>query len=330
MDLRGSTVVVTGASSGIGRATALLLAERGANVVVAARRANPLEEVAAECVAHGVGALAVPTDVADPVAVEALANAAVERFGRIDGWVNAAGVSLIGPFEALPPDAFRRTVDVDFFGVVHGSRAALRELRRSGGGAIVNVASVAGRVGAPYYTAYSAAKHAVVGFSQSLRMELRSDRSIAVCTVLPAAIDTPFFEHSGNYRGRPYKPVRPFYTADDVARTIASVLEHPRGEVFVGGVARPATWVRSLVPPLFEAAYAAIVERDHFLDQPAPPTPGNVFEPVPYGTTVDGGWSQREAPLATVANVALTATAAAVLLGVVRLLAGRVRGPGGR
>jgi NAD(P)-dependent dehydrogenase (short-subunit alcohol dehydrogenase family) len=311
MNLRGATIVITGASSGIGRETALQLASRGANVVVAARRGEPLQEVVDESRSRGGDALGMTMDVADEGAMRTLRDAAIERFGGIDGWVNNASVSLIGPFEALPPDAFRRTLEVNFLGVVNGCRAALEVFRRNDRGVIVNVASLAGRVGAPYYTAYASAKHAVVGFSQSLRMELEKT-GIDVCTVMPAAIDTPFFEHSGNYAGRPFKPIRPFYQPELVAKIIVGLLERPRREVFAGDVGRLSTWFRTLSPGLFERAYGAMVERDHFLDEPSAPGPGNVFEPMASGTSVHGGWSERQPSLATASRLAGLATAAMI------------------
>jgi NAD(P)-dependent dehydrogenase (short-subunit alcohol dehydrogenase family) len=320
MELRGATIVVTGASSGIGRETAIRLAERGANVVLAARREEPLAEVVEECNRRGGGALGVRVDVADEASVRTLAESAIARFGRIDGWVNNASVSLIGPFEDLPGDAFRRLIDVNFHGVVHGSRAALAAFRREGRGTLVNVASLAGRVGGPYYTAYASAKHAVVGFSQSLRMELAKSPDIHVCTVMPAAIDTPFFEHSGNYVGRPFKPIRPFYQPELAAAVIVGLFEQPRREVFVGDMAAPSTLFRTLAPGLFERAYGAMVERDHFLQEPAAPTNGNVLEPVPFGTDVHGGWAQRQPSLVTASRVGSVATVALLALGISALM----------
>ena len=322
MELREATIVVTGASSGIGRETALRLAEKGANVVVAARREEPLATLVEECRARGGDALGVRVDVADEASVRTLGEAAIARFGRLDGWVNNASVSLIGPFEQLPPDAFRRTVEVNFFGVVNGSRVALEAFRREGGGTLVNVASLAGRIGAPYYSAYAAAKHAVVGFTQSLRMELADEPDINICTVMPAAIDTPFFQHSGNFAGRVFKPIRPFYQPELVADLIVGLFEHPKGEVFAGTMARPSSWFRSLTPGIFERTFGSMVERDHFLDEPEPPKLGNVFKPMPEGTEVHGGWSDRQPSMETVSRVAGFASVAALgalVLGVVSL-----------
>jgi NAD(P)-dependent dehydrogenase (short-subunit alcohol dehydrogenase family) len=315
MNLSGATIVVTGASSGIGRLTALRLAERGANVVVAARRDGPLGTLVEECRRRGGEALGVRTDVADETSVRTLGEAALSRFGRIDGWVNNASVSLIGPFEELPADAFRRTIDVNFHGVVHGSRVALEAFRRQGEGTLVNVASLAGRVGAPYYSAYAAAKHAVVGFSQSLRMELAKSPGINVCTVMPAAIDTPFFQHSGNFAGRPFKPIRPFYQPELVADLIVDLLERPRREVFAGEMAGPSSLFRNLAPGVFERIYGAMVKRDHFAQEPQAPTLGNVFEPVAHGIEVHGGWAGRQRSLIWASRAASLATLGAVALG---------------
>src|SRR3954447_9666541 len=203
--LNGAVVVITGASSGIGREAARAFAQRGASVVVAARREDPLESLVAECERVGGQALAVPTDVTDPEAVEALARRAEERFGGIDVWVNNAGVYLAGRFEDTPPEDFKRLMDVNFYGYVHGARAALPRLRAHHG-VLINNASVDSAASFPYFSAYVASKWAVRGLSAALRQEYLDD-GVDVCTILPAAIDTPLFQHAGNYTGWEMKAI---------------------------------------------------------------------------------------------------------------------------
>ena len=289
--LGDSVVVITGASSGIGRAAALAFARRGASVVLAARREEPLREVESECERAGGSALAVPTDVTDETAVEALANRALERFGRIDTWVNNAGVTVFARFEDAPPRAYERVIETNFFGYVYGARAALRRFREQASGVLINNASINGRVGSPYASAYVASKWAVRGWSESLRQELRAADDIHVCVVLPASIDTPFFQHAANYTGRRVKPLSPLYGVDKVADAIVGLAERPRREVIVGGAGRLMSWQHTLAPALAERAFAAQVEKDHFQDGGAPATEGNLFEPVGEGTGESGGWA---------------------------------------
>lgn len=289
MELRGAVVVVTGASSGIGRATALAFARAGAHVVAAARRREPLEEVAALCRDHGPGALAVPTDVADEAAVHELAARAFEAFGRIDVWVNNAGVAAWGRFETAPPEILRRVVDVNLFGVFHGARAALPHFRAGGRGVLINVASMVGKMAFPYYTSYVASKFAVVGFSEMLREELLGS-GIDVVTIMPGAVDTPLFEHGANYLGRGVKPPKPLYAPDDVARAIVESAVRPRRERFVGASGRVQRLVHAVAPRLFERMARRLFERDHLMATPAPATAGNVLDPMERGVSADGGW----------------------------------------
>lgn len=294
--LKDSVVVITGASSGIGKATARLFASKGAALVLGARRKDLLEELAQECRRMGTQAVAVQVDVSQEDEVQNLARQAIEHYGRIDVWVNNAGVYLLGRFEDSPPDAFRQVIETNLFGYVYGARAALPHMREQGSGVLINNASIFGSIGAPYLSAYVTSKFAVRGLSESLRQEMLDDKDIHICTVLPAAIDTPLFQHSGNYTGRAARPVRPVYNASQVASTIVKLARRPRAEVAVGSAGKLVRIQRRLMPTLSEKTMARQVEIDHFLDEPAAANPGNIFEPVAYGAGVSGGWKAPHEP----------------------------------
>lgn len=190
----GRTVVVTGASSGFGRGIALAFGERGAAVVLAARRADQLEQVAAQIRASGGRALAVPTDVADPAAIERLAGAATAAFGRVDVWVSDAGVASLGRFEAVPVSDHARVIDVNLKGLIYGSHAALTLFKRQGAGVLINMGSTESHVPLPYQASYVASKFAILGLDSAIAEELRLEHATAVhvVTIEPWAADTPF------------------------------------------------------------------------------------------------------------------------------------------
>jgi short-subunit dehydrogenase len=291
--LRDAVVVITGASSGIGRATALKFAERGATVVVAARREPLLQSLADECQQRGGRALAVRTDVTEKEQVEALARRAVETFGRIDVWVNNAAVTLFSRFEESPIEDYERVIRTNLFGYIYGARAVLPYFREQGEGVLINNASIVGVISQPYTSAYSLTKWAIRGLTESLRMELLDAPNIYACTVLPATIDTPFFQHAANRTGREVRAMEPVYPADMVADAIVHLSRHPRREVIVGGAGRMLAFQHAMAPRLAERMMARQVEALHLGRAPAAPSRGNLFEPMNEGTGVSGGWQER-------------------------------------
>jgi NAD(P)-dependent dehydrogenase (short-subunit alcohol dehydrogenase family) len=232
--LSQQTVVVTGASSGIGRCSAHEIARRGANVVLAARSESSLREVAGEVERAGGQALPVPTDVAEPESVRRLADRAVEHFGRIDTWVNDAALSEYAKVQDTTVEEFDRILRVNVLGVVAGSKAALAVMRRQReGGTILSW------FGVPLQSADCASKGAVKNFTEALRRELKIDGSpVRICLVMPGSTNTPFFVHARSKMGVRPKPLPPTYEPETVARAIAFACESPRDQITVGAAGK--------------------------------------------------------------------------------------------
>jgi NAD(P)-dependent dehydrogenase (short-subunit alcohol dehydrogenase family) len=247
-------VVITGASSGIGRASTLAFAARGAKVICAARGEQALETLVEQIRQQGGVAIAAPTDVADPAAVRALADLAEQQFGRIDTWVNGAAISVWGRVEDITDAEFERVMRVNFLGQVHGVHAALPALRRAGGGVVIGISSVEGVRAMPLHGPYTASKFAVRALYDSLRVELAQEGApIAVTTILPASIDTPFFEHARSKLGAMVKPPPPVYAPEIVAASIVYAAAHPRREIPVGGSAVAFFFGQRFSPALTDA-----------------------------------------------------------------------------
>jgi short-subunit dehydrogenase len=289
-ELGDSVVVITGASSGIGRAAALAFAERGARVALASRSEETLREVANECEAAGGQGLVVPTDVADEEAVQELARRTVERFGRIDTWVNNAGVMVYSFLEEVPSEAYRQVIETNLFGQIYGARAVVPYFKEQGSGVLINVSSMWAKITSPYVSAYVTSKFGILGFSECLRQELRDHKDIHVCTILPVSVDTPIFRHAGNYTDHGVKPVPPVLAPDRVVKKILRNARHPRSETTVGPTGYLLAWAHAATPKLYDFLVPYVFERGSFSSEPAEKGPGNVFEPMPEWNQVTGGW----------------------------------------
>ena len=290
--LEEAVVVVTGASSGIGRAAALRIARRGGALALCARGEEPLAEVAAACEAAGASVLHRTLDVGDEEAAESFAAAVEERFGRLDVWVNNAATMAYGGFDDIPAEVFRGVVETNLMGQVHGARAALRRFRRQGAGVLINMSSVWGQVPSPQVSPYVISKHAVRAFSECLQGELAGEPEIHVAVVVPEAVDTPIFEHAGNYTGRQVRPIPPVLDPEEVAAGIEACAEDPKREVSYGRAGRALEVLRAAAPPLYRWVADPAFVRGTRGQLPADPAPGNVLAATePH--RVEGGWRTR-------------------------------------
>jgi NAD(P)-dependent dehydrogenase (short-subunit alcohol dehydrogenase family) len=287
-DLQDAVVVITGASSGIGRCAAIKFARCGSRLVLAGRDEDGLRTTMSACGTGEGRVRTVATDVRHEPEVQRLADSAVERFGRIDVWVNDAGVIAYGPFERIPSDTFRAVIETNLMGQVNGSRAALRQFRRQGGGTLINVASVWGRVTTPDVSSYVTSKFALRAFSECLRQELADEPDIHVVTVLPQAVDTPIFENAANHAGRRARPIPPVLPADEVAEGILRCAREPAREVTYRRAGRALELLHSFAPALYARTVPAAFSAGNYMREAAPESDGNLF--VPRRHAIDGGW----------------------------------------
>jgi NAD(P)-dependent dehydrogenase (short-subunit alcohol dehydrogenase family) len=320
--LRDQVVVVTGASSGIGLATARRAVGRGARVVLAARSGDVLEDIAREL---GPDALAVVTDVGERADVENLAERAVAAFGRIDTWINVAGLTVYGPLREITQADHERLIRTNFWGTVNGSLVATEHLR-AGGGALVNVGSIASDLAFPFQGLYAASKHAVKGFTDTLRMELIAEGApISVTLVKPASIDTPLPARARNYMDREPMLPPPVYPPQEVAAAILHAAEHPVRDIVVGGGGKLFTAGKEFAPGAFDQLAPAIIAMQKRKDPPREPE-GALHAPRNAGRERGDqpGYVQRTSaytraslhPLASsVLGIGVAATVAAIAVG---------------
>jgi NAD(P)-dependent dehydrogenase (short-subunit alcohol dehydrogenase family) len=300
-------VVLTGASSGIGKAAALAFAARGDRLVLAARGRKDLESVAAAC---GGDPLIVPTDITRCDEVDELVEAAVDRFGRIDVWADSAAVMAYGRFEDVPANVFDQVVTTDLLGTANIARSALRRFRVQGHGTLILCSSLLAHITAPYMSAYCTAKWGLRGLTRTLRQELRDAPDIHLCTLTPGSVDTPIYTSAANYAGAVGRPPPPVDTAQRMADAIVKLADRPRAEVSVGMANRFAELGFTLLPPVYDALVGPMMRRLGLSHDRIAPHTGNVFAPAPRSEGGQARWGRT--PVGLLAGVSALAAGAAL------------------
>src|SRR5215204_3847313 len=323
-------VVLMGASSGIGRETALRFAERGAKVVVSARSEKGLASLVEEIQDKGGEAVAIPADVSEFEQVRAVADGAVEEYGRLDTWVHLSAVILFAAFGDTTPEEFQRIIDVNLIGQVYGAMAALPHIKREGGGALIHVSSMGARRSIPLQSAYCASKHGIEGFLESLRVEMEHEGlPIGVTNVLPATINTPFFDKARTKLG--VKPVAPppIYQPGVVADAVLFAAERPARDLVVGGAAKAVMTAQQISPWLLDVLLRRFGFGVHYTDEPKTEDDlDNLFAPVQGLDTVEGSFGHRAHPRSLYNRLELhpalkRATALGAALAALAILRGR-------
>jgi len=289
-------VAIVGASSGIGRETALQFAKRGAKLVVSARSEQGLESLVEEIRRDGGEATAVVADVSVFEQVKAIADKTVEQYGRINTWVHNAAVELYAAFEQTTPEEFKRLiVDVNLMGQVYGAMAALPHLKREGRGALIHVSSVEARRSLPLQSAYAAAKHGIDGFLESLRVELQHEKlPISVTNVMPASINTPLFSKARTKLGVKPQGIPPIYQPHLVAEAIIKVAEHPKRDVVVGDAGKMILLAQRISPSVVDAYMVRTAFKGQRTNEPkSADAPDNLFEPLPGYNSIEGDFCDQ-------------------------------------
>lgn len=296
--LQEQVIVITGATSGAGRAAAIAFAGRRSKLVLAARNEQGLAEVKAECEEIGAEVLAVPTDTGDIKAVIALANSANEWKGRIDVWINNAGVLAAGDFDTTPMAVHEQVIKTNLLGYMNGAHAVLPFFKAQGYGVIINNISIGGFLPVPYGAGYTASKFGLRGWSEALKGELAAWPEIYVCDLFPAFLDTPGIQHAGNYTGKVLKPAPPVYDPVRLAQAMVSVAENPSSNTYVGIASFLLKLSHALFPELTTKMTGFVMRRYFKSAHPISLTDGNVFNTVDYGRSMHGGFGLPGEPKA--------------------------------
>jgi NAD(P)-dependent dehydrogenase (short-subunit alcohol dehydrogenase family) len=288
------TVAITGASAGVGRATAHAFARRGANVALLARDPHALDDTAREVRAYGVQALPIPVDVSDAAALDAAAGRIENELGPLDVWVNNAMVTIFAPFDDIAPEDFARVTSVTYLGCVYGTRAALARMRTRDRGTIVQVGSALAYRSIPLQAPYCGAKHAIRGFTDALRCELLHAHSrVRVTMVQLPAIDTPQFDWAQSTLPHAPRPVAPVYAPEVAADAIVHAALHPCRERWVGWSSLAAIAANAIAPGCLDRYLATTAVRGQQRAEPAEPRASNLWETVPGGHATRGAFTDE-------------------------------------
>ncbi|WP_372621597.1 SDR family oxidoreductase [Falsiroseomonas sp.] len=314
--LAEQTIVITGATSGIGLTTACRAAARGAKVVLVARNEDALREIRDGILARGGRADYVVADVGDKEDMIRVGAEAERHFGRFDTWVNNAGIGVYAKLEELSDEDHERLFRTNYWGVVYGSRVALQALKRHGG-ALINMGSIASEMPSPMLGAYTATKHAVKGFTDSLRLELLHEGApVSVTLIQPSGIDTPFGEHARNYMDEASQVPPPVYAPEVVADAILHAAEHPTRNLVVGGVGRAMIAASRVVPSLADRLFAwSFFKTARQAGRPPRDTPKNLHQPGEDGSRHGDQGHQFGSSLYTAARMHPAATLGALAAG---------------
>ena len=290
-NLKGKVVVITGASSGTGRAISNELARSGARLILAARRLEALEEAAKESRELGADATVFVSDTRNADDMQGLAaNAAEVGNGVIDVWINNAGVLAAGALEEVPANVNEAVIRTNLLGYINGTHAVLPYFKKQGHGILVNNISVGGWFPTPYMAAYCASKFGLRGFFDSLKGELNQYPQIHVCDLYPGFLDTPGMQHAANYTGKNLQPAPPVYDPRKVANTIFRLLQNPKSKTTIGAASGFLRLAYLFFPVLSRNITASVIRTYLKNAQSIEVTSGNVLEPVDYGRGIDGGW----------------------------------------
>jgi short-subunit dehydrogenase len=311
--LQEKTVVITGASSGVGKAAALAFAAQGTTLVLAARREHALGDVVKECHQLGAAAIAVGTDVTIADEMKRLAKTAID-FGRsVDVWINNAGVLAAGSFTETPVEIHDRAIETNLIGYLHGAYAVLPYFKQQQYGVLINNISVGGWIPTPYAVGYTASKYGLRGFSEALRAELSRWPDIHVCDLYPAFLDTPGIQHAANYTGVALKPAPLVYDPKRVANAMLNLAQHPKNSTTTDLAAPFFRLAYTLFPGLTRRVIASVMETYFQHAEPIANTSGNLLSPVTYGTSIYGGWRNKLVRKKTIPGALVVASVAAGL-----------------